>query len=281
MEIDTPSIFRPIPKYPIYPPYHTGLYLEDYFIDFWKNNKIKTDRHFIAISWTSYYNNNEDRNVLTQYLKSLNKHLKYFTVCQHDDAPFEKLPDDTYVFCAGGNYNGPNKVDIPLICSELPVSVKTHIDKNIFCSFVGSLTHKIRKDIYTQWKDDKDFYLKIDTWSPIILENKLNSFLDTTLRSKYTLCPRGYGTSSFRLYECFQLNSVPVYISDVHSLPWSDEIDWNEFCVVVTDKQIGELKTILENISDTKYQNMLNSGKEFFSKYFTLESVCKNITKRI
>ena len=31
--IETFSNFRPSPKYPTYPPYHEGLYLEDYFFN--------------------------------------------------------------------------------------------------------------------------------------------------------------------------------------------------------------------------------------------------------
>jgi hypothetical protein len=36
------SNFRPSPKYPTYPPYHEGLYLEDYFFDWFTKNNIPT-----------------------------------------------------------------------------------------------------------------------------------------------------------------------------------------------------------------------------------------------
>jgi hypothetical protein len=36
------SNFRPSPKYPVYPPYHEGLYLEDYFFEWFIKNNIET-----------------------------------------------------------------------------------------------------------------------------------------------------------------------------------------------------------------------------------------------
>ena len=54
----------------------------------------------------------------------------------------------------------------------------------------------------------------------------------------------GYGKSSFRLYEILQLGSVPVYISDIHYLPWMDELDWNDFCVPVNADEIEEIDEI-------------------------------------
>ena len=32
--------------------------------------------------------------------------------------------------------------------------------------------------------------------------------------SLFSLCPRGYGPTSFRLYESIQLGSIPVYIAE-------------------------------------------------------------------
>ena len=52
------SNFRPSPKYPTYPPYHEGLYLEDYFFDWFTKNNIQTDRYYIPVFWTTCYVDN-------------------------------------------------------------------------------------------------------------------------------------------------------------------------------------------------------------------------------
>ena len=82
------------------------------------------------------------RRLIQPYLDAL-PDTKYFTVSQHDDAVAEKLPPGTISFEGGGNGNG---IPLPLICSKLP-SVKTDVDRDIFCSFVGSDTHPIRDRI--------------------------------------------------------------------------------------------------------------------------------------
>jgi hypothetical protein len=278
MEIKTPNTFRPQPNYPVYPPYHVGLYLEDYFIDFWKNVTVDTDREFIAISWTSYYNNGCDRNILQTYLNGLNKSKKYFVVSQHDDAPYEQLPPDTLVFSAGGNATHHNKIiPIPLICSQMPlIEPKT---KDIFCSFVGSNTHRIRTKLYDKYKNT--FYFNQGSWQSRISSDKLNNFIEITNRSKFSLAPRGYGPTSFRLYEIMQLNSVPVYVSDKHYLPWEDDINWKDISVLISENEINDLGDILNDISEEKYNFMLENINKIYSNYFTLQKTSEQITKRL
>lgn len=271
----------PEPNYPTYPNYHEGLYLEDYFINFYESSLKSTDRKFIKIGWTSYYNNGLDKQKIQDYLDALDQNNKYFTVSQHDDAPSENLPKDTLVFCAGGNYKGRNKIPIPLICSKIP---KKHIktcNKDIFCSFVGSMTHPVRNRILQLYYDNTDFVLSLQKWTHAVSSISFMNFIDITSRSKYTLCPRGYGTSSFRLYECMQLNSIPVYISDIHDLPWSDELNWEDFCVLIKDTEVEYIKDILMNISEDQYIMMSKNIKKIYDQYFTLRGVCNNIIQRI
>lgn len=273
------DFFTPRPNYPTYPPYHKGLYLEDYFMDFLVKTNPITDRFFIPVSWTSYYNNGMPWNILQAFLNSLNPQLAYYTVSQHDDAPAQRLPPNTKVFSAGGNYSGPNCVPIPLICS--PIDVPEPKPKDIFCSFVGSATHGVRNELYGAFKQDSDFLFTQGGWDITVSDDKLNHFIDVTNRSKFVLCPRGYGKSSFRLYETMQIGAVPVYVSDDHYLPWADELDWSEFCVIVKQEQISDLKNILQNISDEKYNSMLKRIKKVYPLYFTLDATCHQILKRV
>ena len=276
--------FLPKPKYPTYPSYHVGYYLEEYFINWFFNNQYQNIslRECIPISWTSCYNDNHNLELLQLYLNTYDSNKKYFTVCQHDDAPkFHKLPPNTLIFSAGGNYMGLNKISIPLICSKLPQNYIKLQNKDIFCSFVGSTTHPLRTTFIEKYKNDNEFVFNYSGWNASITENALLNFINISSRSKYTLCPRGYGTTSFRLYEAMQLNTIPVYISDHHDLPWSDEINWNEFCVIIKPEEINNLKEILKIISKEKYEMMLNKIKELYNNYFTLNGVCVNIMKRL
>ena len=260
-----------------YPPYHTGPYLEDYFHNFYHSLENKPDREYIDVTWTACYNNGETVG-LQEELDKLDKEKKYFTVSQHDDAVKENLPPDTLCFNAGGNAGG---IPIPLVCSKIPEQdiKKFKSEKTKLCSFVGSVTHPIRSAMYNEFREKTNCEIFVKQWEASVKENQYDAYLSSAIRSKFLLCPRGYGLNSFRLYEAFQLGCVPVVISDELFLPWRDTLDWSEFSVVVNNCENLHFK--LENISDSKYNSMLEVGQELFEKYFTLQGVCEQILRRI
>lgn len=277
--------FRPKAIYPTYPPYHVNEYLEEYFYKRYIEENIKTERQYIDVFWTNIYCNNQygytEKIDIQTELNKLDPNGKYFVVGQHDDFPKEKLPKDTLIFAAGGNIPHKNLIPIPLICSKLPSEKYPPHTNKFFASFVGSATHPIRTKMYSIIKNYSDYGIALFNWMNFVSPENLELFISASKSSKYILAPRGYSRNSFRLYEAFQLNSVPVYISDNHYLPWSDELNWNDFCVLIDENQLPNIDKILKSIDDKKYQNMLNMGKEVYEKYFTLEGMFQNIIKRV
>ena len=275
---------RPQPTYPTYPPYHVGLYLEEYFLNWWNTNKVESNREYINILWTNIYCNAVKEKVLyvdiQSELSKIDQTKQYFTICQHDDGPLENLPSDTLIFSAGGNRTHGSIIPIPLICSPITTELLNE-RKTIFCSFVGSKTHSIREELIQKWYNDEDFIFASQTWQESVPKKNLDIFKTLTIKSKFTLCPRGYGKSSFRMYEAIQLGSVPVYVSDSHYLPWADDLDWSEFCVLVKPNQINDLKNILLSYSEDQINNMVKRGQELYNDYFSLEGMCKQIAYRL
>jgi hypothetical protein len=266
---------RPEPKYPVYPPYHKGLYLEDYFIKFFCDNNYELERYFIPVSWTTCYNDNCFQGI-QHLLNQLDITKKYFTVAQHDDAIREKLPPDTICFNAGGNGGG---IPIPLICSSISDEIRPQVERDIFCSFVGSMTHPIRTFIYNVLQNNNKYILHNRQWSYSVGDVDFNNFLNITSRSIFSLCPRGYGRSSFRLYEVMQLGSIPVYIYDQKWCPFEDEIDWNNFSVLIEAKDIQNIDLILSSINQDKIRQMQDNLYNYWYKNFTMESICKKLFK--
>ena len=270
------KLLRPSANYPVYPPYHTGNYLEEYFYNFYLKNKNTFDQTgytLIPVFWTNCYITNNNRHLLQPFLNALPPG-KYFTVSQHDDAIEEQLPPGTIKFEAGGNKNG---IPIPLICSSIPKQHCTETNKDIFCSFVGSNSAPLRNTIYNLFKDDKEIFFSVQQWQQQVSTNRFEEFINITKRSHFTLCPRGYGAQSFRLYEALQLNSIPVFIYDKEWFPFSDKINWKDFCVLVHVNELTNLKSILKGINIDTQQQMIECGKQMYNKFFTLEAVCKNI----
>jgi hypothetical protein len=272
------KLLRPQAKYPVYPPYHVGDYLEEYFYKFYIYQKQvfdKTGYTYIPIFWTNVYNNNENRHLIQQYLNALPS-AKYFTVSQHDDAVTERLPEGTISFEAGGNKNG---IPIPLVCSRLNEQEITH-EKNILCSFVGSvIPGSLREQIYHQLKDDKDIYFSPQNWTSQVQLARLEEFINITKQSIFTLCPRGYGAQSFRLYEVMQLGSIPIIIYDKEWFPFSNEINWSEFSVLIHISELSNIKTIVKGINNDQIHQMLKAGKSIYNNYFTLNAVSKQILR--
>lgn len=279
------SLLRPTPSYPVYPCYHQGKYLEDYFFDFYIKNKEQFDakgRTLIPVSWTTLYVENTPIDI-QDYIDQLDPNGAYFTVVQHDDGVRQRLPANTLVFEAGGLGNG---IPIPLVCSPLP-NVQMNDYRPIFCSFVGSLTHPLRKSLYNIYGDlgygFPPYEFSVQQWTQNVNTDKLKEFVDITNRSIFAFAPRGYGATSFRLYEIMQLGAIPVYVSDKHWLPWQDELNWSDFCVIINADQIWDINKILINIANdgTKLSQMRNKVKEIYNDYFSLEGVCKQILKRL
>lgn len=65
--------------------------------------------------------------------------------------------------------------------------------------------------------------------------------------SKFVLCPRGAGTSSFRLYEAMRCGRCPVVISDQWVEPGGTDLG---FLVRVREADIDRVPRILESIED-------------------------------
>ena len=279
---------RPASITPAYPPYHTGEYIEEYFFRRWNEENIQSDREYIDVFWTNNFCNSmfagqQYYNIQEELDSILNQNGKYFTVSQFDDGPFEKFPQNTLIFSAGGNREGDNIIPIPPICSPIPKELILQKEKTIFASFVGSSdTHPIRMNMCNHLSGKERYEISTVNWSASVPMNNFKKFVDITCSSKFGLAPRGYGKSgSFRLYEILQLGTVPVYIADIHYLPWSDEIDWNDFCVPVNEDEIEDIDTILKSIDDVEYNRLLENGRKVYEEYFTLEGMFKNIIKRI
>ena len=69
-------------------------------------------------------------------------------------------------------------------------------------------------------------------------------YQEMMLRSKFILCPRGTGVSSFRLQEALMLGRVPVIISDEWTPPVG--IDWDACALRVREADVDTLPALLE-----------------------------------
>ena len=287
------SLFNCVNK-DTYPPFKNGLYLEEYFFNKLQREKPILDRKYIPVKWTNFQieqwfqsNKQHMQKLLDIWVRNNPSKNGYFTVVSHDDGPLLNLPNNTIVYGSGSG-----DLPIPLIYQDINntfvnIRKKTFSEKQILCSFVGNITSNnvlpnVRETITNTFeKNPKFLFCNSGGWTPCVNVNLQKKFVYITINSKFVLAPRGYGRSSFRFFECFQLGSIPIYVwNDIEWLPFKNIIDYTKLCISIHISQINELEQTLLSISEYKYNKMFeyyNQVKHFFE----LEGMTTQIIKEI
>ena len=270
-----------------YPPNNKTIF-EEYFYNWFLENKSLTNKTYLPIFWTNYYISKgyatQDISEINNFLDSIDKNKDYFTIVQWDDGIVNPFPySNIYVFGQGGGggksseelFNGTiGDYPIPLNCQSNP-NIKTQ-NKDIFASFIGVIYGRnnwIREKLHDNLKN-KNGYL---------FENSISydAFSNVMSRSIFSLCPRGYGATSFRICEALQHESIPVYISDKPWIPFNDIINFNDYGVLIDSKDIEKIDEILKNISEEEIYKKLNLGKQIYNDYYSFEGCSNKIINKL
>jgi hypothetical protein len=273
----------------VYPPFKNGLYMEEYFLNHVSRKNINVDkqgRRYIPALWTNFQieqwfpiRREEMQRTLDKWISENPSKNGYFVVVQHDDGPMLRLPPNTIIYgaCTGN-------IPLPLIYQDLSnklenIPKKTFKNKSILCSFVGSVTHNVRKTIIDNYQKNSKFKFSIcNGWTNSVTVDNQKTFIDYTVNSKYALAPRGYGRSSFRFFEIFKLGTIPVYVWDDNEwLPYKDIIDYYKFCIIIHISEIDILEELLLSINEKQYEKMF-SEYEKIKHMFELEYMCEHIS---
>jgi hypothetical protein len=277
-----------------YPPFKNGLYLEEYFLRKINSENPELKRKYIPALWTNFQiegwfdsKKNEMQQILNNWIQENPSENGYFTIVQYDDGPKLNIPTNTIVYGAcHGN------IPIPLIYEDNRntfenIPKKQFNEKSILCSFVGNITSNhvmpnVRVEMFNILSNNQNFRLiNSGGWTPDVNKDLQNIFMQTTINSKFALAPRGYGRSSFRFFECFQLGTIPIYIwNDINWLPFQDKIDYNKLCIVIHVSKLNDLYSIISSITEEEYDNMFKYYQEI-KHLFTLDGMSNQIIEEI
>lgn len=260
-----------------YPP-NNKIIFEEYFYNWFIENKVQTSKTYLPIFWTNYYISKDyaqqDISEINTFLDTLDKSKEYFTIIQWDDGivnPFEYK--NIYVFGQGGGGGREGYIgdySIPLICQPNP-NIKIE-NKDIFASFIGVIYGRnnfIREKLHDNLKNKNGYSFQNSI--------SYDVFSNTMSRSIFSLCPRGYGATSFRICEALQHGSIPVYISDKPWIPFNSMIDFNHYGVFIDIKDINNIDDILNNISQEEITKKNNLGKRIYNEYYTFKGCADKI----
>lgn len=167
--------------------------------------------------------------------------------------------------------DGHGEVPMPLLKGDRPLVRR---DKDIRVSFMGALggpsnVHNVRAEMTAAFGGVAHFGEGPD-WEQIMA------------RSHFSLCPRGQGPTSFRLFEALSATSIPVYLwRESCWLPFADELDWNAFALVVEAGRMHEARDVVLGASTEKIRAMQDRIAAVYDGYFRYDSACARIRRRM
>jgi len=152
--------------------------------------------------------------------------------------------------------------------------IKTsNLNKEYLFSFIGRDSHKVRESIFNIIFSRQDIFVEnstsFDVFNHELTQSKTERqkyFYDTMLKSKFSLCPRGLGPSSIRIFESLQLGIAPIIIGDDWLPPEGPK--WDAFSILIKEKHIADLEKIVVSY-ESHYQEMGLLARQAFEAYFS------------
>jgi hypothetical protein len=214
-------------------------------------------------------------------LRSLRRHDlvaaywdRLFVLDQRDD-PLYTLPG-IYV---SANWHAARR--LPLLGGPHPVlpNLQEHVQTqpDLLFSFQGSRTHPVR-DMILRLRHPRAVLedttaVNLLMWQPGDVEARrraLQAYRATIARSKFVLCPRGHGASTFRLYETLAAGRVPVVIADTWLPP--PRVDWNSCVITVPERHAEHIPQILTD-AEPSWETKAAAGRAVWAEHFAKDQL--------
>jgi hypothetical protein len=144
--------------------------------------------------------------------------------------------------------------------------------------FCGNIKHNIGKRLTTinKFKSDtrfvSKFILRQGFWGGKPNDvNYKTDYIENIKEAHFSICNRGKGNFTIRLYQVLSLGRIPILIDSDMIYPFEDLINWDEFMVKAKKQNLLLEKTF--NFWDSKNNSQLENAqlkaKEIFDNYFT------------
>ncbi len=236
------------------------------------------EREFIPIHLTSYWVNNgygndlQAKQRMQEFFDGLDRSKKYWVVIQYDDQFVIDIKDlDIVTF--GMSYRLPKQKPTYVIPLIGQMGQHYEMSRRFTANFIGNKTHTIRDKMLEAIKHNTDYYVSLNAHS----HEDYNSIM---AQSVFSLCPIGYGKTSFRQYEAIYQESIPVVIFEDEVMePYG--IDINEYGVKIHESSIELISEILESVSPWAIDNKRKRMNELYRDLCTYEGVYDYIIKTL
>ena len=254
------------------------------------NDAKKIDIECADFNWSDFINANgiaKTQEVVDEYSRKFKNPEKAIYICQHISVGKINWRSRN-VFTPHATIN--KFKCIPHYAVNQGKNKKIH-DRKYITSFIGSFeTNICRSYMYHSFRnylDSKETYFK-DTgkWHfyhrDLSREEEYKKTLSDTIIS---LCPRGTGPSTIRLWESMATGCIPFIISDQYTMPLSDHVNWGELVIsippwhaLLSQRIIEKLKS---NIDYSLLQEKSNKICDAYQKYFSNENLHMSVLENI
>jgi hypothetical protein len=146
-------------------------------------------------------------------------------------------------------------------------------DAPLLFSFIGAGVHSVVRQKILRLQHSRS--MLIDT-SEIpanerqrdgsIKDEYSSRYAEMIAQSKFILCPRGIGSSSWRLFEAMKAGRAPVIISDAWVPP--NGPDWESFSIRLPEARVSALPALLEE-HEHRAAQMGKSARAAWESYFS------------
>jgi hypothetical protein len=110
-------------------------------------------------------------------------------------------------------------------------------------------------------------------------------FVRNVLNTDYTVCMRGGGNFSIRLYETLALGRIPVFIDTDCLLPFADKIPYREIFPWVDVKDLPRAADIVADfhqaLSDQDFQDLQKICRHLWVEHFTPNGFHRDLQAKI
>lgn len=173
------------------------------------------------------------------------------------------------VYIINFNTSKPMKNDILapfwVINTQCLKTIKTQ-----FACLIASLNNNLRRALAVTISDRAGY--------KHISKLPYMEYIKTIPQFEFSLCPRGIGLNSYRFYECFHLNTVPVLFADNVALPY--DIDYDDICIRIPESEATNFKFINYKLLSTDTNTILSSINLIKHK-FTLKGLQEEVHRRL
>lgn len=131
----------------------------------------------------------------------------------------------------------------------------------------------------------KGFYSGSANGAPLGLRELQQELVENVLSSDYALDVRGYANASVRLYEILSLGRIPLILDTERNLPFSDEVDYTSFSLIVDFRRIRRLPDIVADfhasLSARQFEAMQEAARKAFVEHFRVDAQMPHIIRQL